>query len=309
MPLPMSLTVKLILGPLLVLQALRTRKRIPRLDEAAGKREGIVGEGDALLRLLVIGDSSAAGVGVPHQREALAEPMARSIAAACGLRVHWRLLAQTGLTSAQLAPRLSSETDLPTFDIAVVVSGVNDVVDQVPTRRAIAQREALANQLRNRLGVMHVVFAPLPPVHHFHGLPQPLRWVAGADARRHDRALAEWSLSRSDVSHAAMELSLNRATMASDGFHPGLSAYRQAAHELARHVSKQVWPQLLNTHGGSDDAEGTQPARQDLADYRREPRHRAGGGQARGRRRRQHRPAGQDDRARSALAGHAVQRR
>ena len=42
----------------------------------------------------------------------------------------------------------------------------------------------------NALGVAHVIFMPLPPVRHFPGLPQPLRWVAGTDAERHDRALA-----------------------------------------------------------------------------------------------------------------------
>jgi hypothetical protein len=83
------------------------------------------------------------------------------------------------------------------------------------------------------------VFAPLPPVHLFPGLPQPLRWVAGADAKRHDRALGEWVCTRSDVSRAEIELPLNAGLMADDGFHPGPTVYRITAHAIALHVHQQ----------------------------------------------------------------------
>lgn len=238
----MSLTLKLALSPLLVAQALHARRRAPVLPEATGPRSGSTGRG-APLRLLVLGDSSAAGVGVRRQSEALAGPLARALAAATGTRVHWRLVAKCGVTTAQALELLRGEGPLQA-DVAVVVTGVNDVVEQVPSQRAVRAREAVADELRNRAGVRHVVFAPLPPVHQFPGLPRPLRWIAGADARRHDRALADWATSRADVSHARWGLQLNRGVMASDGFHPGPPAYRQCATMLARHIASDVWPKL-----------------------------------------------------------------
>jgi hypothetical protein len=53
------------LSPLLVRQARRVRQRTPRLPEASGDRTGIELTADAtnLLRLLVVGESTAAGVG------------------------------------------------------------------------------------------------------------------------------------------------------------------------------------------------------------------------------------------------------
>jgi len=110
----------------------------------------------------------------------------------------------------------------------------------VPTRHAVAARDALASWLRNSLAVQHVVFAPLPPIHHFPGLPQPLRWVAGADALRHNRALSDWAATRSDVSVVAMEVPLNRGVMAVDGFHPGEPVYRYCGSSLALHISDLV---------------------------------------------------------------------
>lgn len=238
----MSLTAKLLLTPLLVAQALHTRARLPRLPEPEGARQGVVGRGP-VLSVLIAGDSSAVGVGVVHQRDALAAQFAAALAARCGARVQWRLAARSGLTSAQTLQLLQRET-LPPIDLALVVSGVNDVVDQVPSHRAVAAREALANWLRNGLGALHVVFAPLPPVHRFPGLPQPLRWVAGRDAQRHDRALASWAATRGDVSHPTLGLRLPPGAMAHDGFHPGPAAYREVAQALAAHVHRAVWPAL-----------------------------------------------------------------
>jgi lysophospholipase L1-like esterase len=238
----MSLAVKALLTPLLVAQALRTRSRLPRLDEPEGERHGSAGTGPRL-RLLIAGDSSAAGVGVVHPQDALAGQLAPVLAQQAGVQVHWRLVAQSGLNTAQTL-HLLQRTPIEHADVAVVVTGVNDVVDQVPSHHAVSARDALANWLRNVQGVQHVVFAPLPPVHEFPGLPQPLRWVAGSDARRHDRALAEWAAARGDVSRVEIGLKLNRGVMASDGFHPGRPVYTQCARAIARHVAAEVLPHI-----------------------------------------------------------------
>ncbi len=238
----MSLAAKLLLCPVLVAQAIATRTRVPRLPEAAGEREGATGRGP-LLRLLMLGDSSAAGVGVARQSQALAGYLPPALATQAVVRVQWRLVAQSGLTSAQCLQHIESSAPFEA-DVAVVVLGVNDVVDQVPSRSAVAARESIANRLRNGHGVAHVVFAPLPPVQHFPALPQPLRWVAGRDAKRHDDAVAAWARTRSDVSHVPIDLPLNRELMAEDGFHPGEPVYRICGTALAEHIAAQVWPTL-----------------------------------------------------------------
>ena len=232
------LALKLALAPLLVAQAVHTRRRMPVLPEARGPSQGAVGSGPSL-RLLIIGDSSAAGVGVPRQSRALALPLARRLAADTGRRVHWWLRARTGLTTAQLLVWLQAERP-PHADVVVVVTGVNDVVEQVPSQRGVAARDALANWLRNTCGAGHVVFVPLPPIHQFPALPRPLRWMAGADARRHHRAMADWAATRGDVSLADVGVQLNRGVMAADGFHPGEPVYRQCATMIARHIAYRL---------------------------------------------------------------------
>jgi len=233
-----ALAVKLVLAPLLVAQAVRTRRGAPVLPEAEGAREGVLGTGSAPpLRLLVAGDSSAAGVGVERQEQAVVGHLVRALHAALDRPVAWALRARTGLTTEGVHALLAAA---PPFaaDVAVVITGVNDVIGQVTTRRAVRHRAALADWLRGSAGVRHVVFAPLPPMHRFPLLPAPLRHVIGADARRHDEALARWAASRSDVSHARFALELDPAGMASDGFHPGEPVYRACGEALALHVAR-----------------------------------------------------------------------
>ena len=79
----------------------------------------------------------------------------------------------------------------------------------------------------------------------FPGLPQPLRWVAGSDARRHDQAVARWAAERADVSHVPIDLPLGRSVMAGDGFHPGAPVYRVCGMALAEYIAQRVWPQML----------------------------------------------------------------
>ena len=232
-----ALAVKLALAPLLVAQAVATRRRAPVLPEAGGAREGVLGAGLAVpLRVLVVGDSSAAGVGVARQDEAVVGHLVRALHGAIGRPVAWTLRARTGLTTRGVHALLR-ESPPPPADVAIVITGVNDVIGQVPVRRALRDRAALADWLLASAGVRHVVFAPLPPLHRFPLLPEPLRRVMGGDARRHDAALAQWAQGRGDVSHAPIALELDAAGMASDGFHPGEPVYRACGEALALHVA------------------------------------------------------------------------
>lgn len=246
----MSLALKLALSPLLIAQAVATRRRALVLPEAEGPRDGRVGgpEGSAL-RLLIAGDSSAAGVGVKHQQYAVAGHLVRSLHQRLGAPIEWALRARSGLTTRQLHDLLLAEPP-PQADVAVIVTGVNDVIDQVSSRRAVRHREALADWLLERQGARHVLYAPLPPIGRFPLLPQPLRRVLGTDARRHDDALARWAAERENVSHIGIDLDLSADVMATDGFHPGEPVYRICGEALAAHIAGVVWPALIARDGG-----------------------------------------------------------
>ena len=124
---PPNKIIPLLLSPVLLLQAVITKWRTPNLSEPPGPREGITGEGPPI-RLLVIGDSAAAGVGADHQDEALAGQLVKRLAG--HFCVDWKLEAVTGATTAST---LKSLTHLGEgkYDVVVTSLGVNDVTSTI----------------------------------------------------------------------------------------------------------------------------------------------------------------------------------
>ncbi|HCF6874151.1 TPA: SGNH/GDSL hydrolase family protein [Pseudomonas aeruginosa] len=225
----LEVIVKLALGPLLLMQGLYTRWVTPRLPEAEGERRGDAGQGPEL-RLLVVGDSAAAGVGVQNQEEALTGKLVARLAV--NHRVSWRLLAESGVNTNELLQMLERASPEP-FDVAVVSVGVNDVTSSVAARDWASQQGRLIDLLEWRFGVRQIVLSPVPPMHAFPALPQPLRWFLGSRARRFNLLLAELVSRRHLCTLLAGKFPLVAGLMADDGFHPGPAIYSMWADDAA----------------------------------------------------------------------------
>jgi lysophospholipase L1-like esterase len=224
------------LGPLLWLQGRHVRRVTPRLPEPDGPRAGIAGQGPAL-RLLIAGDSAAAGVGAASQAEALSGQLVQHLA--CHFCVHWELWATTGHTSEDLSLRLQ-QARTQHFDVVVLSIGVNDVTALRAPRPWVAQQAVIASELRHRFAPSLVIHSAVPPMHAFTALPQPLRWFMGQWARAMNRQLAEalkghpWRVLYSLPSLASPQKALE--ALATDGFHPGPPAYAVWGAGLAQQI-------------------------------------------------------------------------
>ncbi|HEY4068703.1 MAG TPA: SGNH/GDSL hydrolase family protein [Burkholderiaceae bacterium] len=237
----MSLAVKLVLSPVLFAQAVMTRRRAPALPEAEGPREGQLGSGLRGLRVLIAGDSSAAGVGVANQDHAFAGHFTRTLQRRTGMAVRWRLRAKSGHTTQEVLQMLRDDPP-PVADIAIILTGVNDVINLISPAKAMEQRTALANWLLDEGRARYVLFASLPPINQFPLLPQPLRGVMAADARLHDAALKAWAATRTNIFHVPIDLQLAPGAMSRDGFHPGEPVYRACGESIARFVVEKILP-------------------------------------------------------------------
>ena len=241
---------KLALAPLLVWQGVRVRRTALRLPEADGPREGVAGTGRVRLRVLIVGDSSAAGVGAQTQSQALAGRLAEALSQRLSGSVVWQLVAHSGDTTRDALIALESAALHPA-DVMVTALGVNDVVAQVPVRRWLEQLDELDRIAIERAGVRQVVHSGVPPIHSFPLLPNPLRWVLGGDARRYNRALAQWIKRWPDRWWLPLPFENERVSdsvlMAEDGFHPGPAVYALWAEQLAGMISTQLVPRLPAT--------------------------------------------------------------
>ena len=218
--------------PAIVPQALWVAARAARLPEAAGPRQGQTGQGPAL-RVLILGDSSAAGVGVDHQDQALAGNLGRLLAA--HYRVSWQVHAVSGGTVAS-THRLLSATTVHDANVAVVALGVNDAKNGVPISRWRTGYGSLISRLQTDFGIRHTFVSGLPPVGHFPLLPQPLRGVLGRRAVRFDQALEQLCAQHAGVTYVPLDLQMDTSKMAIDGFHPGAEVYAAWAALIAQRI-------------------------------------------------------------------------
>lgn len=223
------------LGPLLFLQGIYVRRITPALAEPSGERCGVAGNGPPL-KLLILGDSAAAGVGANHQQKALSGQLVALLQD--HYSVSWRLLAVTGATTAATLQSIQAlaETD---FDVIVISLGVNDVTKGVALKTWLRQQSELRALLHTRFHAHTIVSSGVPPMGKFPALPQPLRWYLGRRATEFDQALA-YALSQYRHNHfLSLRFSDDIALMASDGFHPGPHLYQQWAERLARIIRKE----------------------------------------------------------------------
>ena len=232
----LDVATRLALGPILAVQASRLRRTAPELPEPHGPRRGTVGRGGQRLRLLVAGDSSAAGVGARTQREALARPLAERLAQRLLGSVRWQLIARSGLTSEGVLQLLVRARPAKA-DVAVIVVGVNDITKDVPLAFALRQRQHIADWLRVHAGVRYVVFPALPEMEKFPAVPKPLAWYAGQAARRNNRAQRRWAEGLDGVTHLAMDGVTHSDLFCQDGFHPAPALYALVAERLAGHIA------------------------------------------------------------------------
>lgn len=224
----------LVLAPVLIGQGRYVRRVMPRLPEPEGERQGIVGEGPEL-RLLILGDSAAAGVGVSNQQDALAGRLVSELAGDhC---VAWTLLAETGRTAADVLAALNAAPENH-YDVVLVSVGVNDVTGRTGTQQWLSLLNELSDRLINGMGATRVLFTAIPPMHLFPALPQPLRWYLGMRARQLNRLMENVCNSRDSAEYLCVSFPLEPGFMASDGFHPGLDAYRLWADHSASTIRR-----------------------------------------------------------------------
>ena len=215
--------------PLLAAQGLLVRRNARLLPEPAGPRSGRAGRGPRL-RLLITGDSSAAGVGAGTQAQALSGCLVSRLSR--HYCVEWQLEATTGHTTLDTLRRLE-HLDGP-FDAAITALGVNDVTRGVTRRRFERQQNRLLDHLVNGLGARRIVVTAVPQMDRFPALPQPLAWVLGQQAARLDRGLQQVASAYPQVRHLSLDLPDDPALAAPDGYHPSPKAYAIWATEAAR---------------------------------------------------------------------------
>lgn len=222
----------LALLPVALPQALWTRRTALRLPPAGGDAHGLVGAAFAgtPLRLLVLGESTVAGVGVDELEAALAGQLAQALAQRLQRPVVWHAHGENGITAGEACERLLPSALVEPADLALLVFGVNDTTHLSSLKAWGGALACLAAALGGRGA--RVVFTGVPPIEHFSALPWLLRKLLGLRAGLMDARLRQ-VCGEVGAGYQRLELEFAAEFLAADGYHPSALGYRVWAEGLA----------------------------------------------------------------------------
>ena len=229
-------SVALPLLPVALPLAVRTRRTALRLPPAAGERMGLAGGhlGGEPLRLLLVGESTAVGVGVESQQEALAGQLALGLSERLVRPVSWRVCGENGIRLAGVLQRLLPQVLAEPADLVLLVLGVNDTTGLSGRRHWQAGLGKLIGDCQS--GGARVALAGVPPMRHFSALPWLLRQLLGWRAALLDRWACEVA-ERHGALHLPTRLTFEPHLLARDGYHPSREGYRLWAEGLVERLT------------------------------------------------------------------------
>ncbi|HEY0804211.1 MAG TPA: SGNH/GDSL hydrolase family protein [Pseudonocardiaceae bacterium] len=205
------------------------------------------GIGPDPLRFAVIGDSSAAGLGVDEPSQLPGVLLAKALAEEAGRSVLLTTYAIVGATTRDLPDQVDRALADPPA-VALVIIGANDVSDRLSVRQSARLLET--QLLRLRAAASAVVMATCPDLGAVRPIPQPLRSVASAWSLMLAKAQLA-AVQRAGCAPVALAALLSPEFFARpddlfspDRFHPNAAGYEAAAAVLLAPlcVAAGVWP-------------------------------------------------------------------
>ncbi|MFT4029548.1 MAG: SGNH/GDSL hydrolase family protein [Protaetiibacter sp.] len=228
-------------GPRILAQKRALEASAERLPDAPRPWEGKL-EGSDPLRLLVIGDSTAAGTGTTSQDEALPGRLARELHARTGRGVIWRAVAENGADTGQFLDRHLTDALARPADLVFVSLGANDAIHARSARAFARDLRKLLETLSDRLPEARILLANLPVFARFELLPEPLRRTLSRHSLNLERVArgviardARWMMTEQVPPPYGPDF------FASDSFHPSASGYA----DWARWAIDDAWPRGL----------------------------------------------------------------
>jgi lysophospholipase L1-like esterase len=194
------------------------------------------------LRLVLLGNSTALGVGVDRVSDTVGGQLAALLAEGPGgRRVELSNVAVSGSLSRDLGTQVARALVGARPDIAVILVGANDATRFAPSSDAPERLAAAVRWLRGA-GVA-VVVGTCPDLGAVRAFASPLRQLIGWRGRRLARAqaIAVQAAGGVPVDLAAQTGAVFRAdagTFCHDGYHPSADGYRVWAHALLPAVSE-----------------------------------------------------------------------
>ncbi|RWC96938.1 MAG: SGNH/GDSL hydrolase family protein [Mesorhizobium sp.] len=226
--------------PVYVWQGLGVRRRTSRMLPARGPvMHEMPGKAPAIA-LLVLGDSSAASVGIGHSENGFAAQLAILISERTGSAVRWRATGFNSATSGQVRDHVLPNLSADPWTHIVLAIGTNDTKNFHSVPRFKKEFGGLLYALRAKWPEARVVWSPVLEFTRAPAMPSLLGRILEIRAVEMNRMGKRLCLERGAVPASRLPILDPQAGFAVDGFHASEAGYRAwAEHLLAPVLGEQ----------------------------------------------------------------------
>ncbi len=194
------------------------------------------GKGEPL-RLLFIGDSSAAGVGVKDFKQCVAGRTPYLLANKTSKSVTTRTCGNNSATAGELRDFIVPNLERETYDYIIINIGVNDAKNFHTANRFKKEFGGLLYALNAKFPDAKVIWSDLIDLEGIPLLPSPLNKIIGIRARIIRKQGKELCFERGALSPTT-NWRVIEENFAEDGFHASAKGYEQWAEELTDYIAE-----------------------------------------------------------------------
>lgn len=222
--------------PIYAWQGIRLRMRIERLLPAPVPTSGAFnGQGDPV-RLLVMGDSTVASVGMERLEDTLAFNIAKGVNDMSGWPVIWRAAGGNSATAAHIRDYIVPHVEERNWTHIALSVGINDMKNFHVVRQFKRDFGTLLYALRTRYPQAQIIWCPIPDMRQCPALPTTLGRILAARADLINAMGARMCHERqATVTGPVPPQPAN--SFARDGFHPNGEGYRSWGQHFARWIA------------------------------------------------------------------------
>ena len=216
--------ISTLLFPVYVAQGVYVREKSMRLSPAVGPRSGQVGKGDASIRLLTIGDSSAAAVGCKTTDDAVAPQLAAKLHERKCETVSWHISGHNSAVAGEIRDLVVPNLESVPYTHILIMLGTNDLKNWHTSRRWKKEFGGLLYALRTRFPQAKFYWPQAMDMKWVPALPQPLATIMNLRRALINRKGAQLCIERGAVCIPPLEIE-DKSGFCVDGFHANAGGY------------------------------------------------------------------------------------
>lgn len=213
------------LVPMLLIQGQITRWKVGLLPDAKGPKHGSAGDGEQTETLLVLGESTVAGLGARDHERALAGRFAHYLGSSLGKRIEWQVLGKNGVTARRTIEELVPEMPKNAFDHVLLGLGGNDVMKLSSPRKWRNDMRELIGIIRRYSPDSTIYMSNCPMIVMSPIMPEPIKSILWRLSQMHDANAREFTREFERVHYFPQPVDVPLEGFFADGLHPSEQGY------------------------------------------------------------------------------------